>query len=247
MLQEVVLLIQSDAHFTEQREEPQVWRIDELAQRAGVASRTIRFYNTHGLLPAPLMRGRVAYYGQEHVVILRIIRELKEQQHLPLDVIKDLLDIRAQHGDMQMNLALSQRFTRGLPTPIGEQQARLSTAELARRSAVTPEYIDALVKQDLLFPQESEGETLFTGDDTRLIEVYQQFEQLGLPLSLPTLMRFQLKQLARSEIAAYEQHIIPHWHEEGLSLEEQTRQFEHVFTLAETLLTIMHKKLLYQM
>ena len=240
-------MVQRDAQSIAQREEPQEWRIDELAQRAGVASRTIRFYNTHGLLPIPLMRGRVAYYGQEHVVVLRIIRELKEQQHLPLEIIKDLLEIRAQRGDMQMNLTLNQRFTRGLPANTAEPQLRFSRVELARRCAVPLEYVDALVKQDLLFPQEFEGATAFTGDDVRLIELYVQLEQLGLPLSLPALMRFQLKQLARSEIAAYEQHVVPRWHSEGLSLEEQTAQFEHMLTLAESLLAIMHKRLLYQM
>ena len=237
-------MLQSDARTVEQRSEPeqQVWRIDELAQRSGVASRTIRFYNTEGLLPAPLMRGRVAYYEQEHVVVLRIIRELKEQHHLPLEVIKNLLTIRATHGDMQMNLALKQRFAHGLTS----SEQRLSKEDLASHCNVQLAYIDDLTRQELLFPQEVDGETIYTGDDVQLVELYQRFEQLGLPLSLPALIRFQLKQLARSEIAAYEQHVIPHWREDGLSLEEQTEQFEHMLLLADTLLSVMHKKLLYQ-
>ncbi|MGZ6353720.1 MAG: MerR family transcriptional regulator, partial [Ktedonobacteraceae bacterium] len=36
--------------------------IDELAHLSGMPSRTIRFYNTEGMLPPPTMRGRVAYY-----------------------------------------------------------------------------------------------------------------------------------------------------------------------------------------
>lgn len=243
------MLIQSDAQNTEEREErtdmePQLWRIDDLAQQTGIPSRTIRFYNTQGLLPPPLMRGRVAFYEQEHSAVLRIIRELKEQQHLPLDVIKQLLEIRTQHGDMQMNLALNQRLTRSLSQ--NAQSLRLSRAELAQRCDVTLAYIEDLTKQELIFPQEVDGESVFNGDDALLVELYHRFEQLGLPLSLPALIRFQLRQLVRSEIAAYEQHVIPRWHEEGLSLEEQTAQFEHMLTLADTLLSIMHKKLLYQ-
>lgn len=88
--------------------------IDELAHLSGVPSRTIRFYNTQGLLPPPIMRGRVAYYNQEHLLVLNLIKELKEQQNLPLDVIKQLLKIRAQYGDVQMNLALKQRLLRPL-------------------------------------------------------------------------------------------------------------------------------------
>ena len=243
------MLVQSDAQYAEERverteTEPQLWRIDGLAQQTGIPSRTIRFYNTQGLLPPPLMRGRVAYYEQEHVLVLRIIRELKEQQHLPLDVIKQLLEIRARHGDMQMNLALNQRFMRGLPAQT--QTLRLSKGELAQRCDVTLAYIDDLTKQELIFPQEDEGELVFNGDDALLVELYRRFEQLGIPLSLPALIRFQLKQLVRSEIAAYEQHIVPRWHNEGLSLEEQTEQFEHMLTIADTLLSVMHRKLLYQ-
>lgn len=44
--------------------------IDELAHLSGISSRTIRFYNTQGLLPPPEMRGRVAFYDQEHLLIL---------------------------------------------------------------------------------------------------------------------------------------------------------------------------------
>jgi DNA-binding transcriptional MerR regulator len=89
-------------------------RIDDLSHETGVPSRTIRFYNTQGLLPPPTMQGRVAYYNQEHLLVLNIIKELKEQQNLPLDVIKQLLEIRAQRGDVEMNLALKQRVLRPL-------------------------------------------------------------------------------------------------------------------------------------
>ncbi len=239
-------MVQSDARTVEQHSEPEQhrWRIDDLAQRSGVPSRTIRFYNTQGLLPAPLMRGRVAYYEQEHAVVLRIIRELKEQQHLPLEVIKDLLDIRTRHGAMQMNLALKQRFSRNFSS--NEPQLRLSKEDLALHCSVKLEYIDDLTQQGLLFPQEIDGKIVYTEDDVQLLELYQHFEQLGLPLALPALIRFQLKQLVRSEIAAYEQHVLPRWREEALSLEEQTEQFEHMLLLADTLLSVMHKKLLYQ-
>src|SRR5215472_18165825 len=52
--------------------------IDELAHISGVPSRTIRFYNTQGMLPPPTMRGRVAYYAEEHLLVLNIIKELRE-------------------------------------------------------------------------------------------------------------------------------------------------------------------------
>ena len=224
--------------------QPQLVRIDDLAHLTGVASRTIRFYNTQGLLPAPIMQGRVAYYNQEHILVLSIIRELKEQQNLPLDVIKQLLEIRAQYGDVQMNLALKQRMLRTLTG--GTQQIRLSKEELVQQTNVPGEEIDELVNQGLLFPIEVEETIQFSGDDVLLLNLYQNLKQLGLPIALPALIRFQLRQLVRSEIAACEQYMLPQWQAAGLPLEEQTEQFEKILTLTDTLISVMHRKLLYQ-
>ncbi len=182
----------------------QLLRIDDLAHLSGTPSRTIRFYNTQGLLLPPIMQGRVAYYTQEHLLVLNLIKELKEQQNLPLEVIKQLLDIRAQEGSFQMNLALKQRLLR--PLTSGGQQVQLSREALMQQSGATMEQIDELTRQGLLFPSQSgnAGEQLFTGDDLLLLELYQSLEKLGLPIALPTLIRFQLRQLVRSEIAALE-------------------------------------------
>src|SRR5690242_6749884 len=129
--------------------------IDDLAHLSGVPSRTIRFYNTQGLLPSPIMRGRVAYYNQEHLLVLNLIKELKERQNLPLDVIQQLLEVRTEYGDVQMNLELKQRFL-GPLTAVGSQ-VRLSKAELMQQSGASAERIDELAQQGLLFPVETEG------------------------------------------------------------------------------------------
>lgn len=222
----------------------QLLRIDDLAHISGVPSRTIRFYNTQGLLPAPLMQGRVAYYNQEHLLVLNIIKEFKEQQNLPLDVIKQLLEIRAQHGDVQMNLALKQRLLR--PLTSGGQDVKLLKEELIRQTGSTGEQVDELTRQGLLFPIEQDKTLLYTGDDVLLLQLYQRLTQVGLPIALPSLIRFQLRQLVRSEMAAFEQHLFSRWRANGLPPERQATQFEEILTLTDTLISVIHRKLLYQ-
>ncbi|MFJ8107758.1 MerR family transcriptional regulator [Streptomyces sp. NPDC096132] len=54
--------------------------VDELAARAGVTVRTVRFYSTKGLLPPPVIGPRrVGHYGPEHLARLALIEELQRQ------------------------------------------------------------------------------------------------------------------------------------------------------------------------
>ena len=219
--------------------------IDELAHISGMPSRTIRFYNTQGMLPPPTMRGRVAFYGDEHLLVLNLIKELKEQQNLPLETIKHLLEIRAKFGEVQMNLALRQRLQRSLTG--GGQEVRLSKETLMQQTGATEKWIDELTGQDLLFPVKTENGPVYSGDDILLLQLYERLEYLGLPIALPALIRFQLRQLARSEIAAVEQHVQPRWREEELTPAQQAEQFQMILTLTDTLISVMHRKLVYHL
>src|SRR5436853_2863190 len=69
------------------------YTVDELAGLTGVASRTIRFYQTQGVLPAPERRGRVAVYTADHVDRLRLI-EMLQSRGLRIAAIRDLV----RHG-----------------------------------------------------------------------------------------------------------------------------------------------------
>ncbi|MBE7189581.1 MerR family transcriptional regulator, partial [Jatrophihabitans endophyticus] len=52
--------------------------MDELAARTGMTVRTVRFYASEGMLPAPERRGRIAYYDDRHRLRLDLIRTLQE-------------------------------------------------------------------------------------------------------------------------------------------------------------------------
>jgi DNA-binding transcriptional MerR regulator len=64
--------------------------IKELAELTGTPLRTVRYYISTGLLPSPLGRGRSASYSEEHLLRLRIIRQLVEQR-VPLNEIRQSL------------------------------------------------------------------------------------------------------------------------------------------------------------
>jgi DNA-binding transcriptional MerR regulator len=56
------------------RTETDVLTFAELAAKAGLPGRTIRFYIAKGLLPGPAKAGRGATYGKEHLETLRSIK-----------------------------------------------------------------------------------------------------------------------------------------------------------------------------
>ncbi len=68
-------------------------RIGELTERAGVTQRTVRYYESIGLLPPGEREGHGQhYYSEETLARLRKIDQLK-QLGLSLDEIRDVIDL----------------------------------------------------------------------------------------------------------------------------------------------------------
>ena len=69
----------------------EIYEIGELASRADVSTRTIRYYVEQGLLPSPGSRGRSAKYGRGHLDRIQLIKRL-QAEHLPLAEIRRQLE-----------------------------------------------------------------------------------------------------------------------------------------------------------
>jgi DNA-binding transcriptional MerR regulator len=65
--------------------------INQLAERAGVTVRTIRYYVNEGLLPPPQTKGRYSAYDEDYLYRIKLIKFYKES-YLPLSRIRELLD-----------------------------------------------------------------------------------------------------------------------------------------------------------
>ncbi|HEX5568056.1 MAG TPA: MerR family transcriptional regulator [Streptomyces sp.] len=93
--------------------------VDELAARAGVTVRTIRFYSTRGLLPPPeIGPRRVGRYGPGHLSRLALIEELQHQG---------------------MTLAAIERYLRQLPPDLSPEDLALHRALVASWAPDTEE------------------------------------------------------------------------------------------------------------
>jgi DNA-binding transcriptional MerR regulator len=101
--------------------------IDELARRTGMTVRNIRAHQSRGLLPAPEVRGRTGYYGDEHVARLELIRELQADGF-------NLSSIKRVIGDVGKSSSAVLDFTRAVRTPFEQEQPEIvDVAEWAER------------------------------------------------------------------------------------------------------------------
>ncbi|MFI6034599.1 MerR family transcriptional regulator [Streptomyces sp. NPDC051315] len=111
--------------MTIETEEPAL-TVDELAARAGVTVRTVRFYSTRGLLPPPVIGPRrVGHYGPEHLARLALIEELQRQG---------------------MTLAAIERYLNQLPPGLDAQDLAIHRAVVA---SWAPETVETVPRQEL--------------------------------------------------------------------------------------------------
>jgi DNA-binding transcriptional MerR regulator len=113
--------------------------IDELAVRAGVPVRTVRFYIAEGLLPGASTRGKGASYTQEHLDRLQLIR-LLVARHLPLAEVRELVT-RLPPGEAR--------------DVIQEEQERTEEVAAQAGKPTSPkEYLSALLDQARGYPSQ---------------------------------------------------------------------------------------------
>ncbi|MEV6209907.1 MerR family transcriptional regulator [Kitasatospora sp. NPDC051914] len=103
--------------------------VDELAARAGVTVRTLRFYAAKGLLPPPeLGPRRVGLYGPEHLGRLELIEELQRQGLTLAAIERYLAQLPEDIGSL--DLAIHRALVASWTPEAAEEADR---AQLARR------------------------------------------------------------------------------------------------------------------
>jgi DNA-binding transcriptional MerR regulator len=101
--------------------------IEELAAKSGITVRNIRSHRSRGLLPAPVVRDRIGYYGSEHLNRLLLIKYL-QSDGFNLKGIERLLDNKPGPTEQMLS------FKRDLESFENEEEPRMFTREeLARR------------------------------------------------------------------------------------------------------------------
>ncbi|MGW5653193.1 MerR family transcriptional regulator [Streptomyces humi] len=180
--------------------------MEELAERAGITVRTLRFYRERKLLAPPRREGRIAWYDEHHLARLRTIAALLERGHT-LNGIAELAEA-LDHGRDVAELL-------GVDTPTEEEPVRLTPEELAARfeGEVTPENLAAAMELGYLGTD---------GDDIvhisrRLLDASSALVREGFPLAEVLAAGRSVREHADALAELFAQLVLRHGPEEDLT------------------------------
>ncbi|WP_181797538.1 MerR family transcriptional regulator [Streptomyces sp. WELS2] len=175
--------------------------IDELAARAGVTVRTVRFYGTKGLLPPPVIGPRrVGHYGREHLARLALIEEMQHQGMSLAAIERHLRQLPADLGphDLEIHRAVVASWA---PDTV----ETVSRPELERRAGrrLTGEDLDRLAAMNVVTRDDGErdGESSFRVD-CGLLRLAVRL--LDVPLAQETILAARTVLTGHARAAAHE-------------------------------------------
>jgi DNA-binding transcriptional MerR regulator len=178
--------------------------VDQLAERSGASVRTIRYYQSEGLLPAPARHGREARYDASHLARLEAIAGL-QARGLRLSAIADLLR-EAPDDDATVTgwLSLGQRMVQPWSD---DEPVLLNEADLRERVAGSEVEVETLVATGLVERRSDTTPVVYLVPSPGLLDLALQL--LGLGIDLPTaaalrnLLEARLRDLATELVAEF--------------------------------------------
>ena len=212
------------------------WRIDELAQKAGLTVDTIRYYAREGLLAPPTKQGRHRLYDAEHLERLDRIRELQAQR-FSLAAIRAIVEANKP--------GLEGLFTTG--------ERGYTLAELIERSGVDEELVRGLREVGLLPDPVEFGGEAYDDTDLGLLRAVAELRTVGMTpdilLALGRIYVDHFAELQRDVLDMLSGRANPAWNAEELaSVQEQlTANATRLVPAVNQLLNYVHQRTLQHM
>lgn len=217
-------------------------RIGELAQRAGVPVSTVKHYLREELLPPPIVKHRnSAYYNEDSVERVRVVRELQEKTFLPLKELRKIAARFDTPAELRRYFDVS-----GLADRL-KQAGWVARDRFLDDGAFKAEELDRLERLAIIARVEQNGQGGYGTDDAALLSTLQRLRGLGLTAErgfrAEQLQAFRetLERLARQEVAAALQGLIG-----NMPPGELGSVAQEVFTLANDLVSALHRKVVRQ-
>jgi DNA-binding transcriptional MerR regulator len=150
-------------------------KMSELADASGVSTGTIKHYLREGLLggEGDVVRTsrNMAWYPEEFVERIRLIKRLQEERFMPLRVIRETL--AEDPARLQALIEVEDRILEAATA--AADRTRMARAELLERYELPPNVLDRLAEIGVLTPTE-DG---YDADDVRIVAAIVRFRAGG--------------------------------------------------------------------
>jgi DNA-binding transcriptional MerR regulator len=178
------------------------YTIDQLAAKSGIPSRTIRFYQAKGVLPAPQRRGRVAFYDDSHLERLRVVSDLQEKG-LRLRAIRDfILTPDASNESVQQWLGLGQQIDK-----LADDPQLLTEQELLQLLESPPQGTLALLRDHgIIVPQGTGLTQRYVVESPQLLKIAGRLAQSGVNFE----MTLKLYDILKKHISRAADELVAH-------------------------------------
>ncbi|MCB9611476.1 MAG: MerR family transcriptional regulator [Sandaracinus sp.] len=163
------------------------YRMKDLCEASGLDRQAIHFYIQQELLPPGHKTGRnMAWYSEEHLERLLLIKKLQHERFLPLKAIKALLDGKEESFTPEQHAFLAglKSRLRGSLAPSTEGARMLDAARLAERSGVQLDDIQEAISLGLVAARDVDGRLMVAENDSWMIELFGQMRRLGFSKDL---------------------------------------------------------------
>jgi DNA-binding transcriptional MerR regulator len=146
------------------------YRVEELAEAAGITVELLRSYQSKGLLQPPRHEGRVAHYGVQHLDRLRRIMDLKARGY----------SLKAIAGVLERGwVDTPGRMAGSVGAP---EEELLTLREIAERTKVPPALLRSLEASGVLRPRRVGTDLRYTIFDVRAVKMLLSLLGSGLPM-----------------------------------------------------------------
>lgn len=159
------------------------YKMKELSARSGVPAPVVHFYIQQGLLPQGHKTGRnMAWYTDEHVQRIKLIRQLQEERFLPLKAIKAALDAERDVFSPAQRATLVETMHRlgGSLKPADGSAARVSVEGMLADLGVDRADLEGLAAAGVLaLGVDERGRAVVARDDLWVVQLWAEMRDAG--------------------------------------------------------------------
>ena len=158
------------------------YRMKDLCEATGLPRQAIHFYIQQGLVPAGRKTGRnMAWYSEEHIERLHLIKKLQHERFLPLKAIKALFDGEDDVFSPRQHAFLAgvkERLAESLKTS-EDRSPTLAPQEIAEKTGIDTRDVERAFELGLVGGSRSSGELRIAAADFWIFEAFGEVRALG--------------------------------------------------------------------